>query len=246
LNIDITKVPLEELGDMRKKFLDVVDNQFTYDKCHLYGWADTYLFKIGNAVVGYGSVWGKEKRADRDSIFEFYLEHGFRKHAHEIFKHFIEASHVSWIECQSNDPFLSEMFFEFAIDIYAEAILFEEDFQSTIIIDGARLEATETPESSSWHREYVLKNGDEVVGKGGLLLNYNFPYADIYYGIEEEHRRKGFGSFFVQELKAEAYRIGRVPAARTGINNMISKRTMMKAGLKPCGWRLGGRIRSEM
>lgn len=242
-SIAVTKVPLANLGDMRKKLLEIVDNQFTYDKCHLYGWADTYLFEVDGTTAGYGSVWGRDKREDRDSIFEFYLESPFRKDAHTFFEKFIEASKVEWIECQSNDPFLSEMFFEFAFDIYAEAILFEDDFETSITIAGAKLQSIETPESSRINKEYIIKYNDQVVATGGLLLNYNFPYADIYYGVEEAHRRHGFGSFFVQELKKEAYRIGRVPAARTGINNIISKRTMMKAGLKPCGWRLGGKIR---
>lgn len=243
MDVVITKVPLAELGDLRKKLLAAIDNQFTYDKCHLYGWADTYLFRTDSSIAGYGSVWGKDRREDRDSIFEFYLEPEFRDHAHQIFARFVEISKVGWIECQSNDPFLTEMFFEFATDIYAEAILFEDDFESSITIDGARLEAVETPESHRLHREYVLKYNDDIVGQGGLLLNYNFPYADIYYGIGELYRRKGFGSLFVQELKKEAYKMGRVPAARTGIDNMISKRTMIKAGLRPCGWRLGGTIR---
>jgi len=242
-SITITKVPLAELYGMRQKFLEVIDNQFTYDKCHLYGWADVYLVIGNNYTAGYGSVWGKEKREDRDSIFEFFLYPEFWNEAHIIFGKFIETSKVEWIECQSNDPFLSEMFFEFAKDIYAEAILFEDDFESSISVEGAKLEPIETKESSKINREYVIKHNGETVAKGGLLLNYNFPYADIYYGVEEAHRRKGFGSFFVQELKEEAYRIGRVPAARTGIGNIISKRTMMKAGLKPCGWRLGGKIR---
>lgn len=243
MDIAITKVPLAQLGDMRAKFLTIIDNQFTYDKCHLAGWADTWSFKVDGAVAGYGSVWGKDKREDRDSIFEFYLEPAYRKDAHEIFGKFIDASEATWIESQSNDPLLSDVFFEFAIDIYAEAILFEDDFDSTIQINGAKLEPIQTPESHRLNKEYALKYHNEVVGKGGLMLNYNFPYADIYYGVEEPYRRKGFGSFFVQELKREAYRIGRVPAARTNISNMISKRTMMKAGLKPCGWRLGGKIK---
>lgn len=236
-----TKVALRELGDLREKFLAEIDNQFTYDKCHLFGWADTWLFTIDGAVAGYGGVWGKEKREHRDSIMEFFLEPEYRKAAHAIFAKFIAASGVSWIECQSNDPFLSEMLFEFATEIYAEAILFEEDFTTSIAIDDAQLERC-GPSDNRFDHPCVLKYKGEVVGKGGLLLNYNFPYADIYYGIEESRRRRGFGSFFVQELKKLAYEIGRVPAARTNIDNIISKRTMMKAGLRPCGWRLGGRI----
>jgi len=135
------------------------------------------------------------------------------------------------------------MLFEFSTDIHAEAVLFEEDFTSSLSIDGAELVSTGKSDNRFDH-PYVLKHHGEVVGSGGLLLNYNFPYADIYYGIDEAHRRKGFGSLFVQELKKVAYSMGRVPAARTGIDNTISKRTMMKAGLKPCGWRLVGKIRT--
>ena len=186
----ITKVALKDLGDLRKKFLQEIDNQFTYDKCHLFGWADTWLITMNGSVAGYGAVWGKDKREDRDSIMEFYLEPEFRKYAHPIFEAFIETTKTSYIECQSNDPSLSEMFFEFATGIYAEAILFEEDFTSTISIEHTELVAAE-PSNNPYDRPYLLKYRDEIVGKGGLLLNYNFPYADIYYGIEEEHRRKG-------------------------------------------------------
>jgi RimJ/RimL family protein N-acetyltransferase len=91
----------------------------------------------------------------------------------------------------------------------------------------------------------MVQCGEKTNAKTGLLLNYNFPYADIYYGIEDAHRRRGLGSFFVQELKKIAYNMGRVPAARTNIDNTISKRAMMKAGLKSCGWRLGGRIKGN-
>ncbi len=242
----ISKVPLSSLGNMRTKFLSALDNQFTYDKCHLYGWADTYLFQVHNEVAGYGSVWGKEKRQDRDSIFEFYLEPAFRRNAHQIFSKFIAASRTEWIECQSNDPFLSEMLFEFAGDINAEAILFEDDFESSIAIEGATLTFSGISESNKLCREYVLEHNNQIVGRGGLMLYYNFPYVDIFYGIDEAHQRKGFGSFFVQELKREAYNLGRVPAARTDVNNTISKKAMMKAGMKPCGWRLGGKIKRRL
>jgi GNAT superfamily N-acetyltransferase len=249
----VTKVPLKDLGDLRSEFLAEIDIQFIYDKCHLYGWADTYLFTTNGSPVGYGSVWGKEEREDRDSIFEYYFKPGFRRHSHDLFQKFIDTSGVAFIECQSNDPFLSEVFFEFATDIYVENILFEDDFDSSLSIDGVQIQASpasgvnSTPGASDnrFDKPFVLKLDGKIVASGGLMLNYNFPYADIYYGVEEEHRRKGYGSFFVQELKKEAYRMGRVPAARTGVGNIISKHTMMKAGLKPCGWRLGGNVRKN-
>jgi len=47
----------------------------------------------------------------------------------------------------------------------------------------------------------------------------------------------------VQELKRETYLMGRVPAARCNINNVISKATLSKAGFKICEYRLNGEIK---
>lgn len=242
MKISISKVPLKDLGTLRTEFLKENDIEFCLDKCHLYGWADTYLIAVDDAVAGYGSVWGKDERKDRDSIFEYYLRKEYRGHDTTIFKEFIGSCGASYIESQSNDKFLAPMFFEFAHEIFAEAILFEESFESQLAIPGAELVQSGDNNPKNRDQPYELKFGGEVVATGGLMLNYNFPYADIYYGVEEKHRRKGFGTFIVQELKKEAYKMGRVPAARCSINNMVSKRTMMKAGLGICGWRLVGKI----
>lgn len=69
----MTKTELREISALRTMFLHEGNFQFTYDKCHLYGWADTYVFRVNGNNTGYGSVWGKDKREHRDSIFEFYI-----------------------------------------------------------------------------------------------------------------------------------------------------------------------------
>ncbi|MES1219062.1 MAG: GNAT family protein, partial [Bacteroidota bacterium] len=61
--------------------------------------------------------------------------------------------------------------------------------------------------------------------------------------VNEKYRQRGFGTFIVQELKKEAYLMGRVPAARCNINNTISKATLLKAGFKVCGNRLIGEVK---
>lgn len=242
MTLSVSKAPLKDLGTLRSEFLAGNNIEFCLDKAHLYGWADTYLIRVDDQLAGYGSVWGKDQREDRDSIFEFYLKEDWRGRATEIFAEFITVSGAAYIESQSNDKFLAPMLFEFTNGIFAESILFEESFQSTFSIPGADLVRKGVDDPKNRDQQFDLKFKDEVVATGGLMLNYNFPYADIYYGVEEQHRRKGFGTLIVQELKKEAYKLGRVPAARCGVDNTVSKRTMMKAGLKICGWRLVGRI----
>ena len=74
------------------------------------------------------------------------------------------------------------------------------------------------------------------------MLNYNMPYADIYYEVNENYRQKELGTLMVQELKKAAYEMGRVPAARCNIRNIISKYTLLKAGFAVCGCILKGAI----
>lgn len=92
--------------------------------------------------------------------------------------------------------------------------------------------------------EYVVEADGEIVASGGLMLNYNIPYADIYMQTREGYRRQGYATYIVQELKRTAYKMGRVPAARCNIGNRISQATLEKAGFRVCGFRLKGEIRS--
>src|SRR5471030_523909 len=102
MKLDATKTSLAEIQPLRNLFLAEISFQFVYNKCHGAGWADTYLFTIDEIQVGYGSVWGKDKRENRDAIFEFYLLKPFRRFADKIFPEFQKVSGAMFIECQSN------------------------------------------------------------------------------------------------------------------------------------------------
>lgn len=243
MEIKAVKAKLNEIQDLRVLFLQENKFQFVYNKCHLYGWADTYLFTKDGIKTGYGAVWGQSKREDRDAIFEFYITEPYMKHAGAFFSALLAASGASHIECQTNDLLLSSMLFESAQNIQAEAILFEDHLTTGFSIPGITLQ--QNPAAGDSHpddRPYILLQNGEVVATGGLMLNYNFPYADLYYEVNEAHRQKGFGSLLAQELKKEAYGMGRVPAARCNIQNMISKAALLKAGFRICGYLLNGRL----
>jgi GNAT superfamily N-acetyltransferase len=244
IEIKVIKSQLKEVELFRVLFLHERNFQFKYDKCHKYGWADTYSFFIDEIKVGYGAVWGKDKREDRDAIFEFYIIEPYRKFANAIFSKFHDTSGAAFIDCQSNDLLLNAKLFEHAQNINAEAILFKDNFQTQFFIADAILQKKiEGADSRADNLEYILTQNGETVASGGLMLNYNMPYADIYYEVNANHRRKGFGSLFLQELKKEAYKIGRVPAARCNINNWISKSAWLKSCFEICGHILIGEIK---
>jgi RimJ/RimL family protein N-acetyltransferase len=244
MKIKVTKTRLEQIQPFRALFLHENNFQFIYNKCHDFGWADTYLFTMGEIKIGYGSVWGKDKREDRDTIFEFYLIKPFRKFSNSVFPEFISASGATFIESQSNDLLLSCLLYEYVQNIHAEAILFEDHFQTNFSIEGVIFRKQKAEDNIGKDAgEYVLEQNDEIVATGGFVRNYNLPYIDMFYEVRENFRQRGLGSLIVQELKREAYLIGRVPAARCNITNQKSKATLLKAGLKVCGFILIGKIK---
>ena len=136
MKIEVNKTSYDEIKELRKLFLQENKFQFVHDKCHYYGWSDDYLFLIDGIKVGYGSVWGGSKRQDRDTIFEFYLENPIRNYSTVIFRSLIEVSKVSFAECQTNHPLLSNLVFEHAVNINAEAILFEDHTVTDMDLSG--------------------------------------------------------------------------------------------------------------
>lgn len=243
MRITVRKCSLEEILHFRNQFLHENNFQFVCNKCHDYGWADTFLFSTDDVKIGYGAVWGTDRREDRDTIFEFFIIPSFRKHTHSIFPKFAAFTNATYIESQSNDFLLTSMLYQYASNIRAEAILFEDHYPTDFAIPDTIFRPRKFDDDSGDDSDFFLEADGRIVASGGLMLNYNFPYADIYMQVNEPFRQKGYGSFIVQEIKKVAYAAGRVPAARCNIDNKLSKTTLEKAGLRICGFRLKGDVR---
>lgn len=245
MELKVIKTDLKGVQDLRILFLEERKFQFVLNKCHDYGWADTYLFVIDDVKIGYGSVWGSQQRTDRDTIFEFYILESYLKFAQLVFLRLQMSSGAIYIECQSNDQLLASMLYEYASDINTEAILFQDRLKTGYFIPGIVFrKADDSDQMGEDDSDYVLVLKDEIVASGGLMLNYNPPYADVYMQVKSAFLHRGFGSLMVQELKKLAYETGRVPAARCNINNPISRATLVKAGFEVCGYRLKGKVKS--
>jgi len=248
MKLSAIKTSLQEILPLRNLFLQENNFQIRYNAQHERGWSDSYLIMHNEEKIGYGSVMGKENIPDRDAIFEFYIIPSFRKFASPAFLELIHASRASFIICQSNDLLLSSLLFEFAQNIYADTVLLQEDFTSSLSVENIIFRKRNDNDVVFEHKaepvgDYVLELNKEVVATGGFLLHYNIPFADLYMEVREDCRRKGFGSYLIQEIKKQCYLTGRVPAARTGLDNIASRKTLMKAGFKIAGFMLLGTIK---
>ena len=96
---------------------------------------------------------------------------------------------------------------------------------------------------SSPSADFVVAVQGVVVATGGFLLHYNPPFADLFMEVRADMRRRGYGSFLIQELRRECYLAGRVPAARTSTDNVASQRALARGGLRECGRMLRAAVR---
>ena len=213
-------------------------------------WVDPYLLRLDGRVVGYALVGGV--RADpKDTVVEFFVLRNHRGAALPLFRQLVSVSRPRGIEVQTNDILLTLMLYDCATDIRAEAVLFAEGFTTNLTVPGAVYRpATEAekgsvlPHSSEPVGDWVIEAGGEIVATGGILFHYNVPFGDLYMEVAEPHRRRGYGSFLVQELKRTCNEMGRVPAARCNAANAASRATLQKAGMLPCARVLTGVIPS--
>jgi len=226
---------------LRVRYREEMNCQIVHDLIHLRpGWTETYLLHIGGPAVGFASVavggpW-KEKR----TILEFYVLPEYRNRAFALFAALLATADCKSMEVQSNDALVTVMLHTFARDIFTEKIVFRDVYTTSLPSGGAVLRCV-TPEAETRANleerreatDYVLELGDQPVGQGSILYHYNLPYVDLAMEVNESFRRRGFGSYIIQELKRAAYEMGAAPGARCDPTNLPSRQTLQKAGMVP-------------
>jgi len=247
--ITVARADLRDIHPLRQLFLQENNFQIRYDAYHARGWTDSYLLRAEDLAVGYGAIKGQE-RDSRDTVFEYFVLRPQRKNASTIFRQLLLASGAEYIECQSNDLLLSSMLFEFSTSVKSEVVLFEDHAVTEHMVPGATFRPGSKNDQIFEHGtepvgDYVIELGGEVVATGGFLCHYNPPFADLYMEVRKDCRCRGIGSFLLQEVKKQCYLSGRVPAARCGIQNLASRATLAKAGLRVCGFMLLGPVAKE-
>jgi GNAT superfamily N-acetyltransferase len=247
MTLDVIKTDLKEILYLRNLFLQETNFQVRYNACHERGWTNNYLIVYNNEKIGYGSIKGNENINERNTVFEFYLIPSFRNVSSAAFLELLKSSNANFIECQSNDFLLTSLLYQYAQHINSNVMLFDDGFTSDIKMDTIVCRKRNDKDVVFEHTsepvgDYVLEINKRVIATGGFLLHYNKPFADLYMEVEKAHRKQGFGSFLIQELKKQCYLAGRVPAARCNIDNIGSRATLAKAGFKIAGFMLLGEV----
>ena len=246
-----TESKLKAIQKWRALFLQETNFQIRYDATHSRGWSDSYLLALDGTEVGYAALKAGDDSPTRDTIFEFFVVRPYRKHAAALFKACLapggSGTGARHVECQSNDLLLTSLLFEHATDIHSDVILFDDHAVTEHAIPGVVVRPRTRKDSIFEHKvepvgDYVATLDGQVVATGGFLLHYNMPFADLFMEVREDHRRRGIGSYLIQEVKKACYLAGRVPAARCDYANAASRATLTRAGMRLCGQMLKGRV----
>jgi GNAT superfamily N-acetyltransferase len=248
--LTISPASAQDVLPLRVRFRAEANCQITHDSIHQRpGWTRSYLLQVGAAAAGFGSIAVAGPWKDKPTVFEFYILPEHRRHAFDLFERFVAASAARFIEVQTSEEVLAVMLHTYGREIVSEKIVFRDGLTTALAAPGATLKRVTSEEESracfeerAGGTEWRLEMDGQIVGTGGILFHYNWPYGDIYMDVPEAFRRRGFGSFLVQELKRIAYEMGSIPAARCSPDNLASRQTLQKAGFVPYAHILNGVI----
>ena len=106
------------------------------------------------------------------------------------------------------------MLYDCASEITSDTVVFDDALTTSLAVPGAifREVAEADKERIFEHKvepvgEWLLVVDGGIVATGGIATHYNPPYGDLFMEVDEPHRRRGYGSYLIQELK-------RVPTRR--------------------------------
>ena len=246
---------LQDILPWRDLYRQEMSCQIIHDSIHCRpGWSREFLLLDGTTTVGYGSLAVAGPWKEKPTVYEFHVAPPARGRVFDLFEALLKESGAVAIETQSNDVQLTVMLHLFGQNVISESILYDDRlttrhappmdavFRAATDADAPQIAQQHLDEGATW----LLESEGKVVATGGILFHYNPPYGDIYMSVAEAYRRRGLGSFIVQELKRVCYETGKVPAARCNVNNLASRKTLQKAGFVPCGHILiGAPVRAD-
>ena len=231
-----------DLASWRDQFRRQATGQIVHDSLHgRPGWTQAYLLKANDAAVGYGAVAVGGPWQGTHTVFEFHLATGFTAQAADFFAEFLRFSEATHFEVQTEPPLLHSLANSRVKAWTTDRIVYRDE-QTTALPapTGAVLRRATAADRSRLFEHHVepvgdhlVERGGEIVATGGWLSHYNPPYRDLFMEVAAPHRRRGIGSWLLQELKRACREAGGIPCARCHPDNTASRACLIRAGFAP-------------
>jgi len=228
-----------DLVSWRERYRREMNCQIVHDSLHAReGWTRPFMLHVADAPAGYGSVLVGGPWAGTRTIFEFYVVPERQSRVFDLFGALVEASVATHVRTQTNDALLTNMLHTLVADVTSEKIVFHDKLTTAHPPRGAVFRRASASDETAW----VLDVDGTIAATGGIHFHYNRPYGDLYMEVAEPLRRRGLGSYMVQELKRVCYELGSVPCARCNTTNVASRATLQISGFVPCAHILTGPV----
>src|SRR5262249_36916442 len=144
----------------------------------------------------------------KPTVYEYHVLPQHRGRLFDCFIALLTTTGATEIETQSNAGLLTVMLHTFAPTVTSESVLFHDKLTTAHALPDAIFRRA-TPEDAGLVAQQQLDSearwlvavGGVVAAAGDILFHYNRPYGDIYMKVGESFRRRGLGTYLVQELK---------------------------------------------
>lgn len=242
MQLSVSAVRAEEILTWRELFRREAQGQIVYDSLHSReGWTQSYLLAVDGAPAGHGAVAVCGPWKDTRTVFEFHLAPAHRGQAAKLFEHFLQASAATHFEIQTSHTLLNGLAQSRAQALTVEKIVFRDEQTTALAAPAGASFRPARPDDAArmfTHREepmgdWIIEVDGAIAAAGGVLSHYNPPYRDLFMEVAAPFRRRGLGSYLLQELKRVCREDGGIPCARCNPGNLASQRTLKKAGFVP-------------
>jgi GNAT superfamily N-acetyltransferase len=213
--------------------------QIVHDSLHARpGWTKWYLLKVTDLPVGFGAVAVGGLWRGTKTVFAFHVTPRYQPQAAGLFSVFLRTSAATHFEIQTEPPLLHDLAKPYAPAWTTAAIVFRDGhdtalpvpagavFRQATAADRDRIFAHQTEPVGDW----VVEVDGVIAATGSWLSHYNPPHHDLYLEVAAPFRRRGLGSWLLQELKRKCRAAGGTPCARTGPDNLASRACLARAG----------------
>lgn len=253
MKIECVRCDFSQIEHLRAHYRREMRCQILHDSFHARpGWVEWYAVLAEGQAAGYGAVIVGGPWAGSRALFEAYLQPEFRGDLIPALDALILTAQAGGLLLQTNDPTMFLALHQFGSDFTEEALIFERGRSRDLPNPGVtmiRNEGADGPAIFPHQHEpvgdWLVQHRGEVVATGGYLSHYNPPYVDLYMEVRPDMRRKGFGSYLVQELGRLAEAAGKIACARCAIANQASLKTLQRAGMVECALRGTARIQRK-
>jgi GNAT superfamily N-acetyltransferase len=220
----------------------VAPGQVVHDSLHARpGWTQSYLLQEAGQPAGFGAVAVGGPWQGTRTVFAFHVSPGHHSQAAGLFAAFLRASSATHFEIQTEPGLLHDLARPQAKDWSTDAIIFRAGPVTALPVPaGATFRKSSVADRDRGFAHHAEPVGDWVVevdgviaATGGWLSHYNPPHHDLYLEVAEPYRRRGLGSWLLQELKLECRAIGGTPCGRTSPRNLASRTCLARAGFTP-------------